>query len=109
MIITMKHNYNDSHRYYYYTFYLQMLNIYESGKGVLKVGPYSWEPWEDAAKWITFPDRFIRKVSVLPTSELVYVNFYSSLISGNCSALSIIESFTCGLKIQNVVKSTVKN
>ena len=93
MIITISHNYNDTHRFY---IHLQMLNIYESWKGVLKVGPYSWKPMVEAAMLIMLPDSAIRGVSVLPMNELVYDHFYSSLIFGNCSALSFIESIPVG-------------
>ncbi len=48
------------------------MNIYE-GDGVMVVGPYTWEPWEDIDMWVTLPDPIYRKVSVDDTYLLLYL------------------------------------
>ena len=45
------------------TFCSQIHNVYDAKRRSLVVGPYSWEPQEDALRYAELPDHVIRKVS----------------------------------------------
>lgn len=45
-----------------YVFFLQMADIYDSSRGLVKIGPCSWSPNLDIGFWLSQEDDTILKV-----------------------------------------------
>ena len=41
-----------------------MMDMYDNESKILTIGPYTWQPWDDADNWAEVPDPFIRKVGL---------------------------------------------